>query len=245
MKKQEKNISFLSFLAILIVFLFPVSDLKASSIRVTPVRLQLLENQKITSFEITNEADEPLTAQLHVVKWTQHEGKDVHEKTKDILITPPIVKIAPHETQLVRVGLLIPRDPKKGGTYRVVINEVQEPSDVPFQGIKTILEIRVPLLVSPLIPSLPSAVVSAHHSDKKEIKVKLLNKGLSHLVLHTIILKKEGEEKPLVEKTIYDYVIPFQSKEWSLDVPESFKGNTIHILVKTDQGDISSVVQLP
>ena len=44
-----------------------------------------------------------------MVRWTKKDNKDIYAPSRDLLVTPPISRVNPGETQILRVGLI--RDP--------------------------------------------------------------------------------------------------------------------------------------
>lgn len=215
-----------------------------SSIEVNPVRLQMLPGQKITSLEVANYSGASVVLQLSAVKWRKILGKDQHEETKDVVITPPIVNLKPNEKQIVRVGITVPPDAKRGATYRLIFKEVPSPHLSSSFVINTLLEIRVPLVVAPLTPSNPQIIWTATQVSEKKLKLTLQNSGESYISLHDISLWDKDEKKPFVQKPISYYILPTQKLEYEFDLPNSLKKSDVEIKAETDQGEIKAVVPI-
>jgi len=216
----------------------------ASSIEVNPIRLEILKNQKITSLEIKNNSLEAIVVQLNAVKWSHSFGKEIYDNTKEILITPPIVTINPNDTQLVRVGILSSRDSQKGETYRVFVREVPQAKPTLNLGVQTLLEISIPLLVESLSPCEQKLAVAASRTGSQELKVRVQNSGDSYIIINKVKIKENKEAKPLVDQTIYNYLLPTQTKEWLLQLPQTIKCNNVIVTIVTNNGEFSETIQL-
>jgi fimbrial chaperone protein len=232
------------YLIFAIFFSLLCSRGNASEVAISPVRLQLLPGEKITSFSLTNRSQLPMVVQLEAIEWKHDHGNDIHKETKKVIVTPPIAKILPNETQVVRAGLMSPADPTYGATYRVVIKELPQPVSDAQPGIQTLLEIRLPLLVEPVVKQCPRFTCSVKRSGPQVYEVSLENKGQSHFQISTLGLGKEGDSAPLASKDISDYLVPTQRKTWTLEVPGVFSGNSLQVFVKTDQGEMTEMAQL-
>lgn len=241
-KKILNRLRWLSLIGLGIVFFNFLAY--GSSIEVNPVRLQMLPGQKITSFEITNYSGAQVVLQLSAVRWTKVFGKDRHEETKDVVITPPLMHLNPQEKQLVRIGITTPPNAKKGETYRIIIKEVPSSNVMPSLSINTLLEIRVPLVVAPLVPSQPKIIWKVTRSGAKKLTLSLQNVGESYISLHGISLSNKNEKKPFVEKPISYYILPSQKQEYEFDLPNSLKKSDVEIKADTDQGEITAIVPI-
>ncbi|MDO8774118.1 MAG: fimbria/pilus periplasmic chaperone [Burkholderiaceae bacterium] len=66
-----------------------------------------------------------LQADLNI--WSQKlDGIDEQLPTDDLILSPPIIKLAPKARQVVRLALLKPADASRQLTYRMILREVPE-----------------------------------------------------------------------------------------------------------------------
>jgi fimbrial chaperone protein len=246
-KNIKYNINYSIFFMLLTLFLkitLFCSASYASSIQITPIRLQILPHQKTASMDIYNNSADSVVIQLSIVKWNYINGKDVYEDTKNILVTPPIAIIQPQEKQIVRLGMIAPPDAQKGGTYRLIVKEVPSPTFEPAMGVQTLLEIRVPVVVAPLTPSKPQMSWTVNRAGEKKLNITWQNTGESYISLRKIALFDKDEEKPLTEHDYQAFLLPTQKQEFVFELPDSFKGNDIKIVAETDAGEISEIVPI-
>lgn len=75
----------------------------AASIRLSPIGLELLDTQSATTLNIYNQSTESSDFQVRAFEWSQVEGKDQLIPTDDIVISPPIFKLASEGSYNLRV----------------------------------------------------------------------------------------------------------------------------------------------
>ena len=74
---------------------------------VTPVRLYFKPQDRAIAVTITNDGDEELIMQADIYAWKQKpNGEDDLVLTEDLILSPPIVKVAPKSRQVVRLAKL-------------------------------------------------------------------------------------------------------------------------------------------
>ncbi len=96
----------------------------ASSFGVTPLRLDIGPKAKSGSFTVSNQDKTAITFQVSVKKWTQEPGgKDVYADSKELVVFPQQLEIAPGQKKIVRVGFE-GTPPKREVAYRVFIEEL-------------------------------------------------------------------------------------------------------------------------
>ena len=110
------------------------SAAQAGALTVNPIRLELAGGQAATSLTVGNAADGPTTVQVSVQVWQHRDGVDVLEPAtgRDApLVTPPIFRLAPGGSQIVRIGFASRTAPVEEGRWRLVVEEVPQPEAVP------------------------------------------------------------------------------------------------------------------
>ena len=103
---------------------------QAGSLTVNPIRLELGATQAATSMTIGNAADAPTTVQVSVHEWRHENGMDVLVPTTNRdapIITPPMFRLAPGGSQIVRIGFATRGSNADEGRWRVIVEEVPPP----------------------------------------------------------------------------------------------------------------------
>jgi fimbrial chaperone protein len=126
----------------------------AGSFSLAPLGLSIPPRESSRSVVAINSGDEPIVIQVKTLAWSQRDGVDVREESRDLIANPPIFKLAPGEQQLVRFASRSgpPRDVE--ATYRAVFSEVL-PKDAPQggSGFRLTLAMDIPVYIEPVVPA--------------------------------------------------------------------------------------------
>lgn len=116
----------------------------ASGLSVSPVGLDFSPQEPAKALWLSNVGDAPLRAQLRAYRWSQPEGKDQLTPTRDLVLSPPILQLAPGQQQLVRV---IRRGAAAAGeqSYRILVDELPETAAKPRQGLSFVMQFSIPV----------------------------------------------------------------------------------------------------
>lgn len=106
---------------------------------------------RATAVTITNDGDDELVMQADVYRWSQKpSGEDDLALSEDLILSPPILKLAPHARQVVRLARVGPPPTDTQLTYRLIVREVPEATkssqDVRLQ---VALAFSLPVFVTP------------------------------------------------------------------------------------------------
>ena len=71
---------------------------------ISPVKVQIDKDKKITTIQLTSTNNEERRFQLTVLKLQSENGKNVFKETKDLLVTPGMFKLAAGKTQTIRMA---------------------------------------------------------------------------------------------------------------------------------------------
>src|SRR5262245_37549869 len=94
-----------------------------STFSVAPIRVELAESHGTEALSIRNESDTAMVLQARAMSWAQEDGVDSFVDTREVIVTPPVLTIAPQSTQIVRIALRRPADPFSELSYRLFLQE--------------------------------------------------------------------------------------------------------------------------
>lgn len=205
----KMNITKRIFIVVLGYLFF--SPVCASVYEVTPTQLSLSAKQMVGVVKITNQGHEDSLLQLSLLDWQQEQGKDYYQVSNDILLTPPIFRLPPHKTQLIRFALKHPVFIAEQKAYRVHIKEVQQPRRKKLgQSLYFIMDISLPLFIQPEQIT-ERFIWSERRLDAKHIKLELYNDGNVNLFLSEWQLLTGDTQNLQKKHTTFAYVFPHQS----------------------------------
>jgi fimbrial chaperone protein len=122
----------------------------AAQFTITPVRIFMNPRDRAVAVTVTNEGDEEVVMQADLYTWKQKpDGTDDLALTEDLILTPPILKLAPKARQVVRLARLGPPPAGTQQTYRLVMREVPEARANNQIQLQVALAFSLPIFISP------------------------------------------------------------------------------------------------
>lgn len=209
----------------------------ADSLQVTPVRIVFDKDQKISSFTIKNLTQKPVILQSQGFKWLQENGLSTYSKTDKLFIAPPIADIAPGKKQLFRVALRDVKVTDQEQAFRIYIQEVIPEEEKRAGTLQFALRIGLPVFVKAANDIVPDVKWMVAKKPKNELLVVLQNTGKRHIQVTNMAILAKGEKKALVSQRTFVYILPQQSHQFRLKLPQQNTDNLV-LQATTDSGKI-------
>jgi fimbrial chaperone protein len=215
----------------------------ASTFNISPIRAQLNAGHRTEALTLTNVEDSPVVVQVRVVSWSQKDGVEQLEDTRELLSTPPVLQIAANSQQVIRVALRRDPDPTQELTYRVIFEEVPQAAPKEFSGLRVALRLSVPIFVAPSQSKAnPQVAWQSRWLPNGQLEVAAINSGNGHLQVTDFEAQFPGSPAPLRGVTS-KYVLPGSRISWVLTPPaDATRDGVIPIRGHSDQGDFSADV---
>jgi len=124
----------------------------AASFGLSPLGLAIGANELSGSVVVTNSGPDEIVIQARPYAWSQ-SGKESRADTRDLIMNPPIFKLAPGEQQLVRVASRTAPLAEAERAYRVVFREVPLSATNPQPGFRITVAMDIPVYIEPLKPA--------------------------------------------------------------------------------------------
>lgn len=136
----------LSHLVSFVMILFSSSMALANFI-ITPVKLEIEKNKKITSFTIQNNNSDARSFQISVYKVEIDEkGEKSFSTTDDIEATPTMIKIKPGATQTIRASISRDDFSKEQDAYSVGVEELN-PENRKANAVSLVQKFYLPVTI--------------------------------------------------------------------------------------------------
>ena len=223
-------------LTLLIVFLLlvPFMPLSATAgaFSVSPVRIYMLPKERVVAVTVVNEGDTEVVLQADLNAWTQKpDGTDELNLTDDLILSPPIIRLAPNTRQVVRLALLKPADASRQLIYRMIMREVPEA----VANIDRTIQLPVSLALSmPVFITPPPAKRIVDCSTAPNLTVKCTNSGTAYAQVREIELKRGAVTLARFEGGTY--ILPGAQKVISLKGESSLTPGVAQMSVSFDDG---------
>jgi fimbrial chaperone protein len=128
----------------------------SGSFQASPTRLHMGLRERATSLHLANTGQETLVLHAEVMRWTQDsQGQDMLEPSNDLVLSPPVVTLAPGMQQVVRLARLTLPDAQQPPSYRLIVREMATASHTPPAAsgqVPFLLAMSLPVFISPAQP---------------------------------------------------------------------------------------------
>lgn len=217
----------------------------AGSFSVTPVRIYMTPRDRAVAVTITNEGDNAVALQADINVWSQRpDGTDELVLTEDMILAPPIIKLAPKARQVVRLALLKPADASRQLTYRLIVREVPEIT-APKEGtleVPIALVLSMPVFITP--PPAKREVVCTGGREGPALAITCANTGSAYAQIREILVQRGGNTLARFEGGAY--ILPGARKSIGIAAPSPVVAGEATLKVTFDDGkDQSFDVRLP
>lgn len=219
----------------------------AAGWEIDPIRVALSAKQPTATVTVKNESDQSTTIQIQAVSWSQKEGKDIYSPSSELIVSPPIVSIAAHGEQVIRVGLRHKANNTIESAYRINLQELPSPSSPEFSGVKVALRIGLPVFVQPKTGnSTPKTAWSAVRGSAGVLNISVINQGNTHMQVSDFSVYAKGHEAAIASMSGTSYVLAGQTHEWQLKTRDSepVSDGRLHLKAYTDAAIIETELVL-
>jgi len=215
----------------------------ASTFNISPIRAELAAGHRTEALTITNAEDNPVVVQIRVVRWSQKNGTEQLDETRELLATPPVLQIAANSQQIIRVALRREPDPEEELTYRVIFEEVPQAAPKDFIGLRVALRLSIPVFVAPAHGKANADLAwQSRWLANGQLELAATNSGSGHLQITDFEARFPGSLMPLRGITS-KYVLAGSRMSWTLTPPaDAMRQGAIPIRGHSDQGDFSADV---
>jgi len=205
----------------------------AGTFSVTPVRIYMSVRDRAVAITVRNDGDEPIVLQADLHTWKQApDGTDQLQLTDDLILSPPILKLAPKARQVVRLARLAPPDTSRQLTYRFILREVPE-ALAPKQSvqIQIALALSMPVFITPPGAKRKVSCVIAS-MEGKSIGIRCGNSGTAYAQIREAEILRS--DKKIAGFSGGAYILPGASKTIAADVESAPSSGPVRVKVTFD-----------
>lgn len=189
----------------------------AAGLSVTPISLEFT-TAPVQALWLSNTGAEPLNAQLRAYTWTQSDGADRLEPTRDLLLSPPMMALQPGQRQLIRV---IRSASAAAGerSYRILVDELPDPARQQ-QGLNFVMQFSIPVFAGAPAEAAPALEWRLLSEAGKPVLVAD-NRGDGRAKITDLELL-DAEGRSLLRRSgLFGYVLAGASRRWPLTAQET------------------------
>ena len=211
-----------SALALFALAALGASHAFAAGLQVSPVSVALAQAERAAVLTLSNTGKSPMNVQVRAYKWSQTEQDEyVLDPTNDLIVSPPIMQLAPGAQQELRLIRTQPSSAQEQ-QYRIIVDELPSPTVALKKGINLMLRHNIPVFLN--AEQNPSAQLQWRGEAVAggKTRIRISNTGQTRAQIARIWLAKEGKESTVLSGGLTGYVLPGQSivREYQLPLTE-------------------------
>lgn len=212
---------------------------QAGSFSVSPVRIFMEARERATGVTIINEGETDLVMQAELFEWKQKpDGTDELLPTQDLVLAPPILRLAKGARQVVRLANLRPPAPGEQLTYRLIVREVPEalaPTQ-PGVQVQVALAFSLPVFITP--PGAKRALsCTASRISPTAVRATCENRGQAYAQASNMTLTTPAGNTLLSTEIKGGYVLPAVTRSFDLAADGArVPGGPLKLQVTQDDG---------
>ncbi len=186
----------------------------AGAFSISPLRVDLSRAAPTAALTVRNEDEAEVVVQVETLQWSQADGQDVLDPTRDLIASPAVFTLPARGSQLVRVALRREPDARRELSYRLVVQEVPPAPGPDFMGLQVALRMSLPVFVAATAPSPPRLEWSAAREPDGALAVTARNLGDTHVRVLGFTAFPAGGTTGAFDQPVATYVLPGQSHRW-------------------------------
>lgn len=218
---------------------------QAGVFSVSPVRIYMSPGDKAVAVTVVNEGSSDIVLQADIFSWAQDaNAEDALVLSDDMILSPPILKLAPQSRQVVRLALLRAPDPQRQLTYRLILREIPEALGPPPPGVSVpvALALSMPVFITPPAAKRDLSCSVTRLKKEASLDVYCLNHGTAYAQLRKITVSQGKQEVARFEGG--SYLLPDVRKRFRLPLENVPQPEPVTLTLEFDDG-VPQVRDLP
>ena len=239
---KTKGGTFVRSLAMATSLLTVPFSVSAATLQVSPINIEVTAPTTTATETLTNiDGKGVLNCQVRVFKWSQVNGVDKLEPTKDVVASPPALTIKEGANATVRIVRLSKAPVTTEETYRLLVDEIPPAPAKGTESVAFAVRHNIPVFFAPA--GLASKINWKATVVKGGIQVAAQNIGQRHMRISSLQINGSGETD-VYNNGLAGYALAGNSNAWKIKSKAIKAGSTIKITAKGNDGPIEATVQV-
>ncbi len=212
------------------------STSQATSLQISPVLVDVPAPGAASKLVLKNSGSGLIKAQIRIFKWIQKNGRDELVPTRDVVASPPMVKVSPNRTNLVRI-IRITKSPTKGEeAYRLIVDQLPDRSKKSGVAVKLQMRYSIPVFFGASSEDEPKlAWTVKNHGSNLIVK----NSGKRHMRISELLIRDKKGTNIATKNGLVGYVLSNSTASFNVKSVKKAKQNSrVFITAKGQLGDI-------
>ncbi|WP_460911168.1 fimbrial biogenesis chaperone [Paraburkholderia jirisanensis] len=211
----------LALLALLVLFAAAcclADRAAAATLQISPVTVEIAPDVNAVGITLANPGDTPLYGQVRVFRWDQQQGDDALTPTQDVVASPPLIQVAGHAEQLVRLVRTAPRTAGEQ-CYRLLIDELPPPDQPAANGVTIRLRYSVPVFVEPAGAVAAPRLTWRIAKSGNDWLLRVDNAGAKRAQIAAVQLVTSTGKVYELNKGLLGYALAGRGRQWQIPLP--------------------------
>lgn len=214
----------------------------ATSLQIMPINIEVPAPGAASKVTITNSGSKTANIQARVFKWVQKNGKDELVETRDVVASPPAVKLGAGKKSVIRVVRVNKTPAANEETYRLVIDDIAAPRKSGDAAIGFSVRHSLPVFFTAADDEVELNWKAAIKDGK--LVVTASNSGDRRVRLTDLKVAGKGGKAISFGSGLSGYVLGQSSKVWIAKSKSISPGAVIKILAQSDHGSVETTAKV-
>ncbi len=228
-------------LAAMAMSLLP-QESRAAALQVAPVLVEVAAPSATSSVTLRNEGMRPLDTQVRVFKWSQVNGVEKLEPTRDVVASPPSATLDSRTDYTIRVVRTAKTPVEREEAYRLVVDELPDPARERNGTVVVVVRHAIPVFFTPVEANMPKVTWSVQ-TKGNQLVLTAVNAGGRRVRLSNMTVS-DGKSQVHFGSGLVGYSLAGASMSWTRPMPKGFSASNITISAQGDLGKINAVAQV-
>jgi len=214
----------------------------AASLQIMPINIEVPAPGAASKVTISNTGSEAANIQIRVFKWLQENGKDELVETRDVVASPPAVKLGAGKKSVIRVVRVNKSPAAHEESYRLVIDEIAPPPKASDAGVGFSVRHSLPVFFT-------AADSDAQLNWKATVKggqltLQASNSGGRRVRLAGLQVAGKTGKSVSFGTGLSGYVLGQSTRTWTAKAKSIAPGTVVTILAQGDNGPIEATAKV-
>ncbi len=215
----------------------------AASLQAAPVLVEMNPGAVSSVITVRNTGNTPIDVQTRVMRWRQNGAKDILEETRDVVTSPPMLRLEPGVTYSVRLIRTNGQPIRTEEAFRVLVDQLPDRANQQGGTVALVVRHAIPLFVMPQASHGPQVQWSVSQRNGRLV-LRAQNTGDRRLRLAATSVVLPDGRKVSFGNGLLGYVHAGAAMEWTSN--QSFSGNAAgaRVQANTDLGPLEAKADL-
>jgi fimbrial chaperone protein len=228
-----------------------VGQADAGSFTVNPITVALSGKDQSALLTLKSQTTEEVRFKILVQAWAQSpQGEMKLADTKDIVVYPGLLTLAPNEERKLRIGSTVPAGATER-SYRVFVEELpplRAPQTANKSEVKVLTKMGIPIFVQPAKP-VATGTVEGFGLAKRRLGFTIKNTGNVHFLPQSVqVTALDAKGAAVFEKKVEAwYVLAGGKRVWEVEIPKEAcaKSKAVTVAVESAEAKFSGRMEVP